>query len=135
MTAQEVKLWAHLRRLRAQGFHFRRQAPLLGFIVDFACLRHALVIEMDGAQHGSAEGTRRDARRDGLMAARGILVLRFWNNVIDRNLPGVMQRIVETLTDRPPTPALRADPPPPGEGGEFAAGQRHAGRPSDSQRR
>jgi len=30
MTRQEVRLWLQLRLLKAQGFHFRRQAPLLG---------------------------------------------------------------------------------------------------------
>ena len=37
MTAQEVKLWTHLRAWRQRGFHFRRQAPRGQgkFIVDF----------------------------------------------------------------------------------------------------
>jgi len=37
MTRQEIKLWLHLRELRKLGFHFRRQVPIKGFIVDFAC--------------------------------------------------------------------------------------------------
>ncbi len=39
MTAQEVKLWVHLRTWKDRGFHFRRQAPKSGHIVDFACLK------------------------------------------------------------------------------------------------
>ena len=34
MTRQEVKLWVHLRSWRRHGFHFRRQAPRDGHIVD-----------------------------------------------------------------------------------------------------
>jgi very-short-patch-repair endonuclease len=48
MTPQEVKLWVHLRKWRSRGFHFRRQAPRGGYIVDFVCLRERLVIEVDG---------------------------------------------------------------------------------------
>jgi hypothetical protein len=37
MTRQEVKLWVKLRELRALGHHFRRQSPLVNYIVDFEC--------------------------------------------------------------------------------------------------
>ena len=33
-TIAEKKLWMELRKLRARGYHFRRQAPLEGFIVE-----------------------------------------------------------------------------------------------------
>jgi very-short-patch-repair endonuclease len=51
LTPQEVKMWNHLRAWRDQGFHFRRQAPRHGFIVDFVCLKYRLVVEIDGGQH------------------------------------------------------------------------------------
>jgi very-short-patch-repair endonuclease len=35
LTRQEVRLWKRLREFRALGFHFRRQSPIEGFIVDF----------------------------------------------------------------------------------------------------
>jgi very-short-patch-repair endonuclease len=35
MTPQEVKLWVRLRELRRLGFHFRRQSPILSYVVDF----------------------------------------------------------------------------------------------------
>jgi len=47
MTPQEVKLWVHLRSWRQRGFHFRRQSRRDGYIVDFACMKHRLVIEVD----------------------------------------------------------------------------------------
>jgi hypothetical protein len=42
MTPQEVKLWVHLRSWRKQGYHFRRQAPRDGYVVDFAFLKQRL---------------------------------------------------------------------------------------------
>ncbi|MDQ2078955.1 DUF559 domain-containing protein [Xanthobacteraceae bacterium Astr-EGSB] len=43
MTPREVKLWVHLRSWRERGFHFRRQAPREGFIVDFVCVKQGLI--------------------------------------------------------------------------------------------
>ena len=44
LTSQEVKIWVHLRSWRNRGFHFRRQSPRDGYIVDFVCLKHRLVV-------------------------------------------------------------------------------------------
>jgi very-short-patch-repair endonuclease len=56
MTPQEVKLWVRLRELRRLGFHFRRQSPILSYVVDFECRRRKLVVEVDGGQHGGGKG-------------------------------------------------------------------------------
>jgi very-short-patch-repair endonuclease len=64
MTPQEVKLWVRLRELRALGHHFRRQSPLLTYIVDFECRRSRLVVEVDGTQHGFDANRERDLARD-----------------------------------------------------------------------
>ncbi len=93
MTPQEVKLWVHLRALKKQGFHFRRQVPREGFIVEFACLHSRVVIEIDGAQHGETANARRDAERDARLAAAGFKVLRFWNNEVNDNLDAVVETI------------------------------------------
>ena len=117
MTPQETKLWVHLRALRHRGYHFRRQAPRLDYIVDFACLRHRLVVEVDGSQHGWPAS--RDGERDRRLTERGgFRVLRFWNNDIDQNLPGVMQTILDALAEAPsPTrPAAPDTLPRRGEG-------------------
>jgi very-short-patch-repair endonuclease len=120
MTRQEVKLWVHLRSWRSRGFHFRRQAPRDGYIVDFVCLRAGVVVEVDGGQHNFGEHQERDRRRDGDFAARGFKVLRYWNNEIDQNLEGVLTDIDRVLSERGPPPTrsrLRRDhPPPAGEG-------------------
>lgn len=94
MTPQEVKLWVQLRKLRAQGFHFRRQAPLEGYILDFVCFKYKTIVEADGSQHGQDAGASHDARRDAFFAAHGFRTLRFWNHEIDFNLDGVVETIL-----------------------------------------
>jgi very-short-patch-repair endonuclease len=113
MTPQEVKLWVRLREWRALGYHFRRQRPQQPYIVDFVCLKHHLVVEVDGGQRGLHHRAVRDAIRDGALRADGFRVLRFWNNEIDTNIHGVLDTILGMLDGRgtPPT-ALRAVPPP-----------------------
>ena len=94
MTRQEVKLWAQLRRLRPQGFHFRRQAPLEGYIPDFVCFKYRVIVEADGAQHGEDERLAHDARRDLHFAALGFRTLRFWNHEIEADLDAVIETII-----------------------------------------
>ena len=116
MTPQEVKLWVHLRSWRKRGFHFRRQAPRDGHVIDFVCLKHHLIVEVDGGQHNFDAHARRDAERDNHFAGRGFTVLRFWNNEVDRNLEGVLTVIDDALRNPPPGLASLGHPPPSGEG-------------------
>ena len=97
MTPQEIKLWVRLRELRQQGHHFRRQVPKGPCILDFACLKAGLIVEVDGAQHGVGTRVRRDTERDRLFAYRGFRTLRFWNTEIDQNLDGVVETIWKAL--------------------------------------
>ena len=102
LTPQEVKLWVKLRELKPLGFHFRRQAPIGRYIVDFVSFRSQLIIEADGGQHGMAGGARSDQVRDVFLLSQGFRVLRFWNSDIDANLAGVMQSILGALNQSPP---------------------------------
>ena len=97
LTPQEVKLWVKLRETKALGFHFRRQAPIGPYIVDFVSFRSRLVIEADGGQHGMPDGARSDQERDGFLKSQGFTVLRFWNSDIDANISGVMEEILSVL--------------------------------------
>ena len=96
-TIAEKRLWRALRELRAQGFHFRRQAPLDGFIVDFACLSHRVIIEVDGCQHDTNDGLRKDAARDAHLTWQGFTLLRFRNSDVAANIEGVMAEILALL--------------------------------------
>jgi very-short-patch-repair endonuclease len=109
LTPQEVKLWVKLRELKPLGFHFRRQAPIGRYIVDFASFGSRVVIEIDGGQHGMPEAAQADRERDAFLRSQRFSVLRYWNTDIDENLQGVMESILSVLNTT--TPALRADPP------------------------
>jgi very-short-patch-repair endonuclease len=103
LTPHEAKLWVKLRELKPLGFHFRRQAPIDRYVVDFASFRDRLIIEVDGGQHGLNIGLQSDRERDAFLQSRGFRVLRFWNSDVDQNLTGVMEKILRTL-DQTPTP-------------------------------
>ena len=45
-TVAEKRLWNELRELRWQGYHFRRQAPIDKYIVDFACYAQRMAFNM-----------------------------------------------------------------------------------------
>jgi very-short-patch-repair endonuclease len=128
MTPQEVKLWVHLRSWRKNGFHFRRQAPRGRYVVDFVCLKHRLMVEIDGGQHNFDAHAQRDAERDNHFTGEGFRVLRFWNNEIDRNLEGVLTLISEALRNPPPGLALLGHPPPSGEGSSEMLQSKEPGR-------
>ena len=91
MTAEEKRLWQRLRANQLDGFHFRRQQIIDGFIVDFYCHAVGLVIEVDGEVH--KDQIAYDTQRDGILKARGLQILRIPNAEIRNNLDGVLQSI------------------------------------------
>ena len=97
MTQPEIFLWSRLKRLRAKGFHIRRQVPFRGYYLDFTCFERRIVIEVDGAHHGEGGQAAHDAVRDAVLQREGFRVLRFWNNAVRQNLDGVMASIEAAL--------------------------------------
>jgi very-short-patch-repair endonuclease len=112
-TDAERILWFRLRDRRLNGWKFRRQKSLNGFIVDFCCPDAKLIIELDGGQHDEqkAEDTRRTRNLD----ASGYLVLRFWNNEVLGNLDGVLEEILSTVNQQQPLEPPHPTPLPDGE--------------------
>jgi very-short-patch-repair endonuclease len=107
-TDAERVLWQRLRHdIALAGSHFRRQALVGPFIMDFASRKARLVIELDGGQHDRQQAS--DALRTQRIEAAGYRVLRFWNHDVIGNLEGVLSEIQSAL---PPTP----DPSPQGGG-------------------
>lgn len=91
MTPAERILWQRLRAGRLQGWHFRRQQVIDGFIVDFYCHAKSLVIELDGGVH--EQQPEYDRERDAILTARGLRILRIPNKEVLQNLPEVLERI------------------------------------------
>jgi len=50
-TPAERILWFHLRGRRFFGLKFRRQHPIVPYIVDFVCIEKMIILELDGSQH------------------------------------------------------------------------------------
>jgi very-short-patch-repair endonuclease len=89
MTRAERMLWHQL----------RRQQPIAGFIADFYCHAARLIIEVDGGIH-RRQGAY-DADRDRVLSARGLRILRFTNDQIERDLPAVLTRIAAAVASPP----------------------------------
>ncbi len=94
----EAALWRVLRAGRAGDLRFRRQVPIDRYIVDFACLRERLVVEVDGSQH--VEQAAYDAERTRRLEALGFHVARFWANDVVRNPRQVVDAIWTVVLDR-----------------------------------
>jgi very-short-patch-repair endonuclease len=101
-TPAEHRLWQILRAKRLADYKFKRQLPIDGYIVDFVCLAHRLIVEVDGGQHSESES---DGLRDAYLAAQRFRVLRFWNNDIFENAEGVVRGILDALQSPLPNPS------------------------------
>jgi len=106
-TKAERKLWSVLRRDQLEALHFRRQHPIGLYVLDFYCPQIRMALELDGGQHGFDAMRGRDQRRTKWLAAKGITVLRFWNNEVIENLEGVWTEILRVAVSlRSATPSL-----------------------------
>ncbi len=95
MTAEENLLWQKLRGSRLNGFHFRRQQIIDGFIADFYCHAAGLVIEVDGYVH--QQKIERDQQRDRILILKGLKILHIPNEEINNDIEGVLERITDKL--------------------------------------
>lgn len=92
MTPAEKILWEELRANKL-GVRFRRQQVIQGFIVDFYCHKAGLVVEVDGDVHDLQK--EEDERREKILSALGLRVVRFRNEEVRRDLSAVVGIIRE----------------------------------------
>ncbi|MFZ4166625.1 endonuclease domain-containing protein [Brevundimonas sp. NPDC058933] len=78
----EERVWSALRGGRIDGHKFRRQHPIGPYVVDFACDRSRLIIEIDGAVHQLDEVMARDRKRQQALETLGWTVIRMTNDQI-----------------------------------------------------
>jgi len=78
----------------AVGRAVTQQFGIGNAIVDFACRRLKLAIELDGGQH---DDSLTDDDRTREIEAYGYRVIRFWNNDVLQNTDGVLQLIVAEI--------------------------------------
>jgi very-short-patch-repair endonuclease len=110
-TDSETKLWSRLRRRQVGNIRFRRQSPIGPYVVDFVCAEIRLIVEVDGGQHSWREA--QDARRTEWLESQGYRLIRFWDNEVNENIEGVLEKIVLVATETPPP---RPSPSEEGEG-------------------
>ena len=96
-TPHERALWRALKELPLEGTHFRRQAPIGPYVVDFFCPAKRLIIELDGGHHNEDEEARRDRDRQAWLESEGYRVVRFWNSEVSSNLNAVLETIYVEL--------------------------------------
>lgn len=75
-TVAERALWKQLRAHQLNGWGFRRQSDVGGYVVDFLCHAPKLVVELDGPLHEEPEQEAFDARRDKEIEALGFAIFR-----------------------------------------------------------
>ena len=117
LTPAEARLWVALRKLRAEGLHFRRQTPMRGYYLDFFCWARGVIVEVDGTSHFNEGRARKDRVRDTVFAREGLLTLRYDNLMVRDDLTAVIDDVRAACLARPTRSPLRSDhPPPQGEG-------------------
>ncbi|MGQ0532869.1 MAG: endonuclease domain-containing protein [Caulobacteraceae bacterium] len=93
MTESETQLWSALRRMAPERAHFRKQAPIGPFIVDFASHAAKLVVEVDGGAHDAPDVSVRDVERQAWIEGRGYKVLRFRSEAVLKDPTGVARLV------------------------------------------
>ncbi|KKC35695.1 hypothetical protein WH87_16640 [Devosia epidermidihirudinis] len=103
-TVAERRFWALIQPWRERGWHWRRQAPIGPFVVDFVCKRSKLVVEVDGDSHFDAAGLAHDARRTAFLTELGYRVVRCSNADVLGNAEGVFAVVLGILGEPGGTP-------------------------------
>ncbi len=104
-TAAEKTLWAALRNRGLAGLKFRRQHPYAQFVLDFYCAEKMLAVEVDGGIHQESDRADHDEARTIFLAQHRVRVLRFKNEDIEQDLPGVLKQIAAVALTPGPSPA------------------------------
>lgn len=102
-TKCEAILWEAVRNRKLNGKKFLRQHPIFYeingkrkiFIADFYCSEKKLVIEIDGLIHLKQKDY--DQIRTEIIETKGLKVIRFKNEEIEKDLEKVLNKIRDFL--------------------------------------
>lgn len=101
-TDTEQLLWKRISNRQIGGVKFRRQEPIGKYIVDFVSLEKKIIIELDGRQHNTDIGKKKDVIRTVFLTEQGYTVIRFWDNEVLKNINGVLDQIYFIVRDPHP---------------------------------
>ncbi len=90
-TPEENHLWYDF--LSKYEVRFQRQKAIDDFIADFYCDKANLIIEIDGSQHYTGIGRRKDEFRTEKLKGYDLKIIRFTNMQIRTNFRGVCEYI------------------------------------------
>lgn len=132
----ETLLWEILRGQRLEGWKFRRQHPLGGYLLDFYCHKARLAVEIDGEIDRDDEQVKYAAEKWAYLNTQHIHVIRFAEQEVLDDPEAVHNSILEqillhTSTQTPLSLAERSA----GDGGSFLRitpeGQLASGKPGE----
>ena len=86
-TLSQVLLWKQIKG-KGLGVKFKRQVPMLEYIVDFYCQEIGLAIEVDGNIHDFRY--LEDTQRQQEIEKYGVIFIRFSNEEIKNNMFSVI---------------------------------------------
>ncbi len=104
-----ARFWNRVAARALGGFKVRREAVIGPYAADFLFEEARLVVELDGAQHGTPEGLAHDRARDAFLRGQGYEVLRFSNARVRDDMDGAL---AETLEAAQRAQRAQRNPPP-----------------------
>jgi len=99
-TQAEELLWHYVRNRNIDGYKFRRQHPIAGFIPDFVCLDAKLIVEVDGEYHSNEEQLQYDEARNQWLNEYKYRLLRFSNEEVLSDINIVIEKIRQALSEK-----------------------------------
>ncbi|MEI8229805.1 MAG: DUF559 domain-containing protein [Candidatus Peregrinibacteria bacterium] len=113
MTRSETMLWEMVRAHQFFNCKFRRQAPVGPYIVDFLCMAHHLVIEIDGGIHETR--IEYDRERDKFLREQGYRILHIPSETVETDLYGALRLIEKAIFPHACSAKTSPSPPPPSQ--------------------
>jgi very-short-patch-repair endonuclease len=99
MTKAEIILWSRIRSKKINGYKFRRQQPLLDYIVDFYCDELKLIIEVDGEIHSFSDRKSYDLKRDNILKINGYHIIRLSNLEVETELNTTISKLTSFISE------------------------------------
>jgi len=97
-TKVENIFWQIIKNRKILWYKFRRQKVIWPFILDFYCSELLLWIELDGWYHN--DRIDYDSTRDSEIYKKWILVIRFRNEDIEKNITWVIIELEQIIKER-----------------------------------
>jgi len=97
-TKVEIVFWTIVKDRKFLWYKFKRQKVIWPFILDFYCPELLLWIELDGWYHN--DRVDYDIDRDSEIYKKWILVVRFRNEDIEKNLSWVISELEQIVKER-----------------------------------